>query len=121
MIKITVILLEILFFIFSLAGVEAEELCDCYGICTIIYPRNVNLNTKKSIKIRDGYTPNAKVDIDHKIPLCLGGANSIDNLQALVKDKHEIKTQHDVLLLYYVKNCLMTIEEAQQEALKWRK
>ncbi len=33
--------------------------------------------------------------IDHKVPLALGGSNSIRNLQALCPDCHHIKTKQD--------------------------
>jgi hypothetical protein len=99
----------------------AGELCDCFGECIPIYPRNVTSETKQLVKKMYGYPHYARVDIDHKIPLCLGGTNNINNLRPLSKIDHKKKTEHDLLLLYYVKSCLMTINEAQQETLNWKK
>jgi len=98
----------------------ARELCDCYGSCVTIQQRDVSIQIKRVIKKRDGYSPYDKVEIDHKIPLCLGGSNEIDNLWSLTKEQHALKTKNDLDLLYYVNTCLMTIQEAQEEAKKWK-
>jgi 5-methylcytosine-specific restriction endonuclease McrA len=36
--------------------------------------------------------------MDHIIPLCAGGPDSIENLQWLTKDDHKIKTRVDLRL-----------------------
>ena len=118
--KIFNILIVLLFMSIVPIGVQAGELCDCYGSCTFIYPREVSTRIKREVKIRDGYDPYDKLEIDHKLPLCLGGTNNKDNLRALAKEQHKLKTEHDILLLYYVENCYMTVEEAQKEALGFK-
>lgn len=104
---------------FSGLSVHAEELCDCYGKCIPVHPRNVSNQIKKMVKIRDHYSPKSRVDIDHILPLCLGGTNDINNLQALDRAEHALKTEHDMLMLFYVHNCFMTVDEARNEDLNW--
>ena len=36
------------------------------------------------------------VDVDHIMPLCLGGENRLSNLQSLCKECHKIKTKEDI-------------------------
>jgi 5-methylcytosine-specific restriction endonuclease McrA len=67
-----------------------------------------------------GYLSYAQMEIDHKIPLCLGGSNNIENLQPLSKNDHKIKTDHDLMLFNYVRQCMMTIKEAQSEVNNWK-
>jgi|GEM_PF-2743992 len=114
--KLTVILILLT----QIQTVFARELCDCFGDCVQINSRDVSKETKKLVKVRFGYLPYEKLEIDHKIPLCLGGSNSIDNLQPLSKSAHKLKTEHDLQILYSVYSCVMTIKEAQQEALNWK-
>lgn len=114
--KITVILILLM----RMHSIYARELCDCFGDCVQIHSRDVSKETKCLVKVRFGYSPYAKLDIDHKIPLCLGGSNNIDNLQPLSRYLHEIKTKHDLQLLYNVYSCTMTLREAQEEALNWK-
>lgn len=114
------IFLALILFFFISTEINARELCDCYGNCAFIYPRDVKTSVKKFIKIRDGYSAFDEVDIDHKLPLCIGGSNDNDNLQAISPEIHRIKTEHDMLLLYLVENCYMTILEAQTEALNYK-
>jgi len=118
--KILNIFLFFIVVISQIQTVNAGELCDCFGECVSVYPRDVDIKTKQFIKSKYGYPPYAKFDIDHKIPLCLGGSNNIDNLQPLSKMNHKKKTEHDLLLLYYVKSCLMTVNEARVEAANWK-
>jgi hypothetical protein len=99
----------------------ARELCDCYGTCVPIYARDVNYQTRRMIRLRDGYKPYSYVEVDHKLPLCLGGTNKPDNLWALTPKQHKIKTEHDLLLLYYVRNCYMTVEEAQSDVMNFKR
>lgn len=35
-------------------------------------------------------------EADHIVPLCLGGADSIDNMQWLTVERHKIKTKNEV-------------------------
>jgi hypothetical protein len=114
-----VLILTIIIVLQAFLDVRAKELCDCYVSCTDTHPRKVNTKVKNLVKVRDGYDVKTQLDIDHKLPLCLGGTNDEDNLQAIPGDVHRLKTEHDMLLLYYVKNCLMTIDEAQNEALNY--
>ena len=116
---VNIILIFLVAFFISL-DIHAKELCDCYGSCIDIYPRDVSSKIKKQIKDRDGYNYEDKVDIDHKLPLCLGGTNDKDNLQALTEEQHDKKTEHDMFLLYFIRNCFMTIDEAQYEAVNYQ-
>ncbi|MDD3012958.1 MAG: HNH endonuclease signature motif containing protein [Candidatus Gastranaerophilales bacterium] len=120
MIKILHIIIILILLISQIQLVYAGELCDCFGECINIYQRDVKYETKRLVKNMFGYPPYARIDIDHKIPLCLGGTNNIDNLQPLSKVAHKKKTEHDLLLLYYVKSCLMTIKEAREETSNWK-
>lgn len=99
----------------------AKELCDYLDTCVTLYPRDVNSITKQEIKLRDKFPANIRAEIDHKIPLCLGGSNDPSNLQALTKEQHAQKTKNDLLNLYYVENGLMTLDEAQQSSLNFFK
>jgi len=99
--------------IFSYA--YSKELCDCYASCIVIQPRNLTPAVKRLVKIKYGYNPDAKMEIDHKLPLSLGGNNSIDNLWPLTYEEHKLKTKNDMMMLFFVRNCFMTIEEAQNE------
>ncbi|OGH99036.1 MAG: hypothetical protein A2287_08570 [Candidatus Melainabacteria bacterium RIFOXYA12_FULL_32_12] len=118
--KIVNILLAILLILLVSVDIQARDLCDCYGSCIIIQPRDVNYKLKKQVKIRDGYNYSDQVDIDHRLPLCLGGTNDMDNLQALTEEEHNKKTRNDMLLFYYIQNCFMTIDEAQTEAVNYQ-
>ncbi len=105
------------FFVFltCFLAADSKELCDCYGSCTIIQPRKLPASVKKFVKIKYGYSPYEKLEIDHKLPLSLGGTNSIENLQPLTYEEHKSKTKNDMMILYFVRSCFMTIEEAQNE------
>lgn len=100
---------------------QARQLCDCFGSCVNIYLRDVSAHIKKEVRKLSDYPQNIRLDVDHKVPLCLGGSNKIENLQPLSKKDHELKTRNDLLLLYFVNNCLMTIQEAQEAAYKWER
>lgn len=112
--------LVIVFYLSAIVQAYSAELCDCYGNCAMLYPRDVSTETKMFIKQRDGYDIRSRVDIDHRIPLCIGGSNDPANLQSLTKDVHRLKTDHDLLLLYYIKNCYMTLPEAWAEVDNFR-
>lgn len=97
-----------------------KEICDCFGECVTVYPRDVSTQTKVMVKNKYRYPKYARLEVDHRIPLCLGGSNFIDNLQPLYPNEHKKKTEHDLMLLYYVKECYMTIKEAQSEVDRWK-
>lgn len=97
-----------------------KEICDCFGECIPVNSRDVSSQTKVLVKNKYGYPKYARMEIDHRIPLCLGGSNLVENLQPLSSADHKKKTEHDLMLLYYVKGCFMTIKEAQSEVDKWR-
>lgn len=40
--------------------------------------------------------PGDKWDVDHRVPLIMGGRNAEDNLQPVLKDAHKAKTRADV-------------------------
>jgi hypothetical protein len=98
----------------------SSELCDCFGSCITLYNRDLNQTTKNYIKKRDGYSAKKNIEIDHKIPLCLGGSNSLSNLQALTQAIHRKKTKNDMNLLNYVKSCNLTVLEAYEKAKKYK-
>lgn len=105
---------------FSLDGVIARELCDCFGSCVKVYPREVSSEVKRSVRVKNGYSARSRVEIDHRLPLSLGGTNDIYNLQPLLPEVHRKKTEHDMLMLRYVYECYMTIDEARKEAVMWK-
>lgn len=117
--KFSIILSFSLCFLFLSTAMSAE-LCDCFGSCITLYGRDLNQTTKNYIKKRDGYSAKKNIEIDHKIPLCLGGSNSLSNLQALTKSVHRKKTKNDMNLLNYVKNCNLTVLEAYEKAKKYK-
>jgi len=119
--KILNIIFILILLLSQIQPICARELCDCFGECIAVYPREVTWETKRLIKSMYGYPSYARFEIDHKIPLCLGGTNNIDNLQPLSKSDHIKKTEHDMRLLYYVRSCFMTIKEAQAETSNWKK
>lgn len=118
--KIVLSLFFTLSFIFcNCSECFAGRLCDCFGSCIEIYERNVPQEVKHYVKKRDGYIGYKGIEVDHKIPLCLGGSNGINNLQALPKSVHKRKTKHDLYLLESVKNCDMSVLEAFERAKKY--
>lgn len=65
--------------------------------------RQVSGRTKKDVAAKAGWkcetcarTVNANFEIDHKVPLFLGGTNEVDNLQLLCPDCHRTKTAADL-------------------------
>ena len=40
----------------------------------------------------------ANYEIDHKVALCKGGSNHIENLQSLCLECHRTKTRHEMVL-----------------------
>lgn len=117
--KFSIILSLSLSFLLLSTAIPAE-LCDCFGSCITLYERDLNQTTKNYIKKRDGYSAKKKIEIDHKIPLCLGGSNSLSNLQALTQSVHRKKTKNDMNLLNYVKSCNFTVLEAYEKAKKYK-
>ena len=67
--------------------------------------RNLNETTKKVVAANQKWTCNmcykmldASYEIDHTIPLYKGGNNNIENLQALCRNCHGLKTINDKLM-----------------------
>jgi hypothetical protein len=109
--------ITVIFFVFltGFSYADSKELCDCYGSCMLIQPRHLTASVKKLVKIKYGYPPSSKMEIDHMLPLSLGGSNNIDNLWPLTYEEHKLKTKNDMMILFFVRNCFMTIEEAQND------
>ena len=70
--------------------------------------RNLNETTKKVVAANQKWTCNmcykmldASYEIDHTIPLYKGGNNNIENLQALCRNCHGLKTINDKLMNTY--------------------
>ena len=100
--------------------VDARVLCDCFGICISLDERDISQTTKYFVKKRAGYAGQTWIEVDHKIPLCLGGSNNVDNLQALTKAVHSRKTAYDMLLLNEVKTCQTTVQQAYEKAKNYK-
>ena len=67
--------------------------------------RNLNETTKKVVASNQKWTCNmcykmldASYEIDHTIPLYKGGTNNVENLQALCRNCHGLKTINDKLM-----------------------
>ena len=67
--------------------------------------RNLNETTKKVVASNQKWTCNmcykmldASYEIDHTIPLYKGGTNNLENLQALCRNCHGLKTINDKLM-----------------------
>ena len=67
--------------------------------------RNLNETTKKVVAPNQKWTCNmcykmldASYEIDHTIPLYKGGTNNVENLQALCRNCHGLKTINDKLM-----------------------
>ena len=67
--------------------------------------RNLNETTKKVVAANQKWTCNmcykmldASYEIDHTVPLYKGGTNNVENLQALCRNCHGLKTINDKLM-----------------------
>lgn len=78
-----------------------------------------NLNPGAKQKILGKLSPK-DYQVDHIIPLWLGGADTLPNLQVLDVPTHEIKTNVQAVALTLLANKKITLDEAKNMALTWK-
>lgn len=67
-----------------------------------------------------GKRPSSMFEVDHLVPLWLGGADTITNLQVLDKNTHAKKTAAQAVPLTLLANDKINLNQAKQMALTWQ-
>lgn len=78
----------------SLFGLALWSAADAYPRSRVVLREFQRLNPCPANDARRGPCPGHQ--IDHRVPLCMGGSDTVDNLQWLTHYDHRIKTQRDV-------------------------
>jgi 5-methylcytosine-specific restriction endonuclease McrA len=82
--------------------------------------RHVSSSTKRRVAANYGISDRTGYEIDHIIPLAIGGDNSMDNLQPLLHATARQKARLEFQLFESLSAGAITQEEAVQRILDWR-
>jgi 5-methylcytosine-specific restriction endonuclease McrA len=116
--------LAVLLLTVPLYGAEYFPNVTVEDVCTSGYARrtrDVNQRMRRAVYRGHGiWYVEGNFEVDHKIPLCLGGTNDYENLQPLDKKEARAKARIDGHLCREVCRGNLTLEEARERIKDWR-
>jgi hypothetical protein len=105
----------LLFAFISILQITTAHAADCTPTLRMSYEQSSAI--KRSM-LPFGHSM-SEYELDHRIPLCMGGSNDRSNLQLQTWDEAKRKDEDEIALCELVQRGVLTCEEAQTTMRDW--